>query len=133
MGFLDAFGHGLLIFGQDCLKQLFRLLEGAGHDVPICGGDGIVVFPGDFLVGNEDFLRRVVIAQIPQMDQQGQHVICRMEAGHVIAEGLCIDHLAFSCQKFYDGIPQPVKVHGDIDFEGFIGLCLVPVGVESAR
>ena len=111
-----------------------RLLEGANHHIPIRSGDGVVVFLRNFLIRDEYFPCRAVIAQIAQMNQQGQHIISRLEAGHVIAECLCINGLPIPGQEFYDRVSKPIKIHSDIDLSYFMeDIPIIPLKSPSPR
>ena len=64
------------------------------------------------------------------MHQQGQNIVFAGKGGHVIAESARVDFYGFACQHSDNRILQAIHIHLDINFQGFIGFGLIPIGAE---
>ena len=68
--------------------------------------------------------------QVPQMNQQSQHIIAAFEGFKVILEKVCVDLYLFPGNQPGNGLLQPLKVHIDICHQGFRRRSPLPVGAE---
>ena len=64
------------------------------------------------------------------MHQQRQHIVFAGESGHIIAERAGVDLHTLTSQHSDYGILQTIHIHLDVNFQGFVGFGLVPVGAE---
>ena len=84
----------------------FLIFDRTGDDFPAAGFCSAYIFPHDFVVGYEYAAGSEVVAQVAQMDQQGEHIIHVVEGSHVIGEIACVDFSRFLGHKADYCFPQ---------------------------
>ena len=68
-----------------------------------------------------------MIPQIPQMNQQCQHIIFNSESYHIVGKNSCIYWYCFSCNHSQNIIPESFKIHININLQCLKSLCLIPI------
>ncbi len=119
--------HGVFFSLPRRFQQRVRLQHGIDDFRPLRHSRGCHVFVHDFFVRNKDFFSVKVVAQIPQMDEQRQHVVGRVKRRHVVRKGPRVDFLPSSGHEFHDHVLQPFEIHVDIYFQRFERFRLAPV------
>ena len=64
------------------------------------------------------------------MHQQRQHIVFAGESGHIVAECTGVDLYTLASKHSDHSILQTIHIHLDVNFQGFVGFSLVPVGAE---
>ena len=64
------------------------------------------------------------------MHQQRQHIVFAGESGHIVAECTGVDLYTLASKHSDHSILQTIHIHLDVNFQGFVGFGLVPVGAE---
>ena len=133
MGLLHAGGHRL---GVACKQGAEQLLGGsyAACDLrPTLVLRGVGVLARHLAVGHERLARALVVGEIPQVDEEREHVVGAVERRHVVGVGLRVHLDAAAAHKLHHLVVQAVEVHVDVLAQGLERLGLGPVAGELAR
>ena len=95
-------GHAFFVTVQGILQQLCRCLQDTHHLRPATHAHGILEFSPDLLIRNKRLFRLGVIAKIPDMNQQCEHIILRPEIAHIILKAESIDPYPFPAEHLHN-------------------------------
>ena len=131
MDFFHAFRDGLFVHIQRRVEQLFRFLLKCQQFIPLFSFRGCGKLLTDFFIRDKRSPASLVIGEISQMDQAGEHVLLILKVYHIVLKRCHIHFHSRAGQHRHNRRLQSVKIHIDQRDDGFIASRLRPVALKT--